>query len=798
MKSDHPFFESALNAPQLEAVTYCDGPLLVIAGAGSGKTRVLTYKIAYLLRQGYEPWSILALTFTNKASREMNERIASLCGDRDIRPLWSGTFHSVFAKILRIEHEAIGYDRNYTIYDSADTRSLVKRIVGEMGLDDKRYKPSFIAGRISEAKNHLLTPDGYFADASILRRDEAEGVGRTHEIYTAYQNRLRAANAMDFDDLLLQTYLLLRDHRDVRARYQERFRYILVDEYQDTNKAQHHILALLTDPASRICVVGDDAQSIYGFRGADIANILDFQKQYPTAKVVKLECNYRSTAHIVEAANCIIRHNKGQLPKKVYSAGGPGDPLRLFCAETDKQEAQMVAERVVRLARHGVPYSEMAVLYRTNAQSRSFEEVMQKAGIPYRVYGSLSFYQRKEIKDAIAYFRLVVNPDDGEAFRRVVNYPARGIGETTLQRIQLAASASGVSAWQVASGLESHDTGVTRAAAAKVAAFCALIHGFREKAGGMRASDLAQEIVRRSGMAADLAAERSEESRARQENVDELLGSIQAYEKEVLEEEGRAVVPLSEFLATVSLMTDADQRDDGQPRVTLMTAHAAKGLEFDTVFVTGMEDELFPNSNAKLYPAEKEEERRLFYVAVTRAKNHCYLSYAKTRYRYGSLQFCDPSEFLDEIDSEYVESEITGVVVSQYSASAARPFTPSPRPYAPGARATRSVPASRVTPPKGFRPVRQLEGDFPSPSSASSSAPSGSPSGSPFSAPSGSPSGSPLRLGTRIRHERFGTGVIVAMQGSGGSAQVRVEFEECGVKNLLVKFAKFTVIGQTD
>lgn len=808
---DNSFFEAALNAPQLEAVTYCDGPLLVIAGAGSGKTRVLTYKIAYLLQHGYEPWSILALTFTNKASKEMNARIATICGGMDIRSLWSGTFHSVFAKILRMEHGAIGYDSDYTIYDTSDSRSLIKSIVKEMGLDDKQYKPSTISGRISEAKNHLLTAAAYNADASILKRDEAEGVGKTHEIYTTYQNRLRAANAMDFDDLLLNTYLLLRDNEDVRMRYQRRFKYILVDEYQDTNKAQHSILTLLTNADSRICVVGDDAQSIYGFRGADISNILGFQKQYPTAKVVKLECNYRSTACIVEAANSIIRNNKGQLPKKVYSAGDKGDPIQLFCAETDKQEAQKVVQRLVKLFRKGVPYNEMAVLYRTNAQSRSFEEIMQKCGIPYRIYGSLSFYQRKEIKDALAYFRLVVNPYDEEAFRRVVNYPTRGIGDTSLQRIVLAASSSGVSLWEVAENLERYDTGVSRGVGSKVAAFCELMAGFRIKAERTRASDLAYEIIRRSGMAADIAADKSADSKSRQENIDELLGSIRAYEKEILEGEGRAVVPMSEFLASVSLLTDTDEQDDGQPRVTLMTAHAAKGLEFDTVFVTGMEEDLFPNSNAKLYPAEMEEERRLFYVAVTRAKNHCYLSYAKSRYRYGNLQFCDASPFLDEIDEEYVDSEVTNDFApeesyaqnrrNKYASSWGNPyssprrddysFSPnrdddySSRSYPSANNYSRRTPSAKDAPPAGFKSVRQLQGG----SSSSFVTPSSTPAKSSSTAATG------LQVGMKIKHDRFGVGEIVGLEGSGGSAKARVEFETCGVKNLLVKFAKFEVIG---
>lgn len=814
-------FSSALNASQLEAVTYCEGPSLVIAGAGSGKTRVLTYKIAYLLRCGFEPWSIMALTFTNKAAREMNERIAAICTDMDTRGLWSGTFHSLFARLLRKEHEWIGFPADYTIYDTSDSRSLIKALVKEFGLDEKTYKATTVSARISEAKNHLVLPAQYAKDASIQRRDHVEGLGETHRIYAAYQQRLRAASAMDFDDLLLQTFLLLRDHPELRERYKARFRYILVDEYQDTNPLQYNILNLLTDPDSRICVVGDDAQSIYGFRGADINNILNFKEQYPTARVIKLECNYRSTQCIVEAANSIISNNKGQIPKKVYAAGEEGERIRVFRAKTDKEEAQKVAERVVKLHRKGVEYKDMALLYRTNAQSRSFEEVFQTAGIPYRIYGGLSFYQRKEIKDVLAYFRLITNPDDEEAFRRIINYPARGLGATTVQKIQLAASAAGVSPWQVACNPEQYALAFHSGIRKKLSGFCEMIATFRKNAETQKASDLAADVVHRSGIAADISAERTAESIAREENVDELLGSIVSFEKEVLEEQGRSRVQLTEFLATVSLLTDSDQQDDGQPRVTLMTVHAAKGLEFEAVFVTGMEEDLFPNASARLYPKEMEEERRLFYVAVTRAKRYCSLSYADTRFRYGSLQLAEPSPFLDEIDEQYVEREdkpLSSAPVARADFGQRNAWGGSPNArnfeeffgapseddfrsnaslanrgggngYGDGAgykRYGRYRNDDAVTTPRRVVPPAPPAGF--KRAGTSSKQPSAA-----HSAPTGEPVAG-LSIGARISHDRFGMGTVVGTEGQGDSAKVRVSFDEAGVKNLLVKFAKFRVL----
>ena len=834
-------FASDLNESQLEAVTYCDGPSLVIAGAGSGKTRVLTYKIAYLLQHGYKPWNILALTFTNKAAREMNTRISTICEEGNTQGLWSGTFHSIFARMLRMEYNVIQYPQNYTIYDSADSKSLIKTIVKELKLDDKIYKPNVVAARISEAKNHLIVPSVYASDSSIRSRDGSESLGEVHRIYSIYQHRLYAAGAMDFDDLLLNTFLMLRDHADVRERYMKRFQYILVDEYQDTNMAQHRILSLLTTPESRICVVGDDAQSIYGFRGADITNILTFQEQYPTARIIKLECNYRSTQNIVEAANCIIRNNVGQIPKKVYSAGDKGEPIHLFSAATDKEEARKVVSHIVGLhRREQIPYSEIAVLYRTNAQSRVIEEALQSNNIPYRIYGGLSFYQRKEIKDVIAYCRLVSNPHDEEAFRRVINYPARGIGATTIQKIQNAAAEHGVSMWDVATNPMQYDLAVNKGALNKIAGFCELICSFRIQSESTTASVLVKDIIRRSGIAVEFTRERSLENTARQENVDELLGSIQSLEKEAFEEEGKKHVALEDFLSTVSLLSDADSKDDGSPRVTLMTVHAAKGLEFQAVFVTGMEEELFPNANAHLYRKEMEEERRLFYVAVTRAKDYCFLSYANTRYRYGSLQFSDPSSFISEIDDTYLLREDDPSTTastsasgnfssSSYSRSAAssrqksnnfEDFFGAPSEddfrasmgkdsrssnrdgyynsgttargvdYNDGYRSQRNyrsredyVPkrVAPITPPAGFvKTAVRKKTSSPSESNSSSMSHSSIVSG--------------LEPGKRVSHNRFGEGKVLAVEGSGDSAKVKVEFDQVGVKNLLVTFAKLTIL----
>lgn len=755
--------QNALNPEQWEAVSYCDGPALVIAGAGSGKTRVLTYKIAYLLENGVAPWQILSLTFTNKAAREMNERIAQLTAPEAIRQLWSGTFHSIFARILRVEAEHLGYTHDYTIYDANDSKSLTKTIIKELGLDDKTYKPGAVAAKISEAKNALVLPEQYNADTTILQRDKTEGLAKAGAIYRIYCERCQRANAMDFDDLLLNTFLLFDRYPGIREKYAQRFRYILVDEYQDTNAAQHRIISQLTTKESPICVVGDDAQSIYAFRGARIDNILQFQEQYPGTKLIKLERNYRSTQTIVNAANSIIQHNRRQIRKNVYSNNEVGSPIKIFEAYSDKDESLRVVSEIRQLQRkYGLELSDIALLYRTNAQSRSFEDTLRAAGVPYRIYGGLSFYQRKEIKDIISYFRLVSNLYDEEAFRRIVNYPARGIGDTTQTRLQLAAAEHEVALWEVALAPEQYGVAIGSGPKKKLSAFCQQILEWHAALPATQGYDLAIRIIRESGIANDIGADQSPENLSRQENVEELLGAIKANETERIEENGAEIVPLTDYLAQVSLLTDADQKDDGTPKVSLMTVHAAKGLEFEAVFVTGMELDLFPNSNARYYPNEMEEERRLFYVAVTRAKRFCYLTYAKSRYRYGNVEFCSPSPFLNEIDRQYLEFET--------------PRSPGAQTYTRPSRSLFSSAPAVKSP--NLKPVTQSPEPL-SPHAATSAK---------------AAQGVALKAGQMIEHDRFGIGTIQEVEGTGQNQKIRVQFKNAGEKNLLVKFAKFKLL----
>ena len=790
------FWQSQLNASQWEAVRTCDKPLLVIAGAGSGKTRVLTFKIAYLLEHDYAPWQVLALTFTNKAAREMNERIAQIVGPGRSRGLWSGTFHSIFARILRAESATIGLESNFSIYDAGESRSLIKSIVKELKLDDRTYKPSRVAGRISEAKNRLILPQEYAADAQTLERDRRDNLGEIHRIYTEYFRRCRTAKALDFDDLLLYTYLLFDRVEETRRRYAERFRFILVDEYQDTNYAQHAIVSQLTRDNHNICVVGDDAQSIYSFRGANIDNILQFHRQYPEAVTVKLEQNYRSTQNIVGAANSIIRHNKEQIEKTVYSENAPGDQVLVMPASTDKEEAAKVVGTISRLhRREQVPYNEIAILYRTNAQSRSFEDALREHNVPYRIYGGMSFYQRKEIKDIISYFRLVTNLYDEEAFKRVVNYPARGIGATTLQKIFTASREHDVSLWAVAEQPAQYGVQLTKGTLGKLQSFCNLILEFRSRLFNVSAFDLAFDIINASGIRADLNKEDGPEGESKRENVEELLGAVRAFERdsrdEEVEDEAQMApnpVLLTEFLQQSALQTDSDEQDDGTPRVTLMTIHAAKGLEFPAVFVTGMEDNLFPGQQARLFPREMEEERRLFYVAVTRAKRFCYLTYAQSRYRYGSFEQSDESPFVREISERFVRREASS------SPSGGRNISPASRQALlddldggksrptfgrisredfahtrPGSAPAASAPAP--TTPRTLRPLSSV--------SRGASSPRGK---------------APLSPGQTIEHDRFGRGQVVSVEGSGENTKALVEFESAGRKNLLLKFAKYQVV----
>lgn len=757
-------FINELNPSQREAVLYNDGPSLIIAGAGSGKTRVLTYKIAHLMKMGMMPYNILALTFTNKAAREMNHRIAQLIGDDFTRGLWSGTFHSIFSRILRIDGQVMGYTSDFTIYDTADSRSLIKTIIKEMKLDEKVYKPATIAGRISEAKNHLMLPEAYASDRSILDRDHFNNIGKTYDIYAKYFQRCRMANAMDFDDLLLNTYLLFSQYPEIRQKYAERFQYILVDEYQDTNHAQHAIISQLTKPSSRICVVGDDAQSIYGFRGANIDNILLFTQQYPKAKLIKLEQNYRSTQTIVNAANSIISHNQKQINKKVYSNNEEGSPIQVFSSYSDKDESLKIASEIKRLHRDDVDYKDIALLYRTNSQSRSFEETFRQANIPYRIYGGLSFFQRKEIKDILAYFRLVNNPHDEEAFKRVLNYPARGIGATTQGKLQLAAGEYNASLWEVLVNPEQYDLNFNKGTQAKLDKFKELILSFRSQLFTTEGYALAATIIRQTGIGAEINADNSPENLNRKENVEELLNAIKAYEEEVQEERGMEIVPLTEYLSQVSLLTDAEEKEDDSPKVTLMTIHAAKGLEFDTVFVTGMERDLFPNANANFYPKEMEEERRLFYVAVTRAKKRCYLTYAKSRFKYGNVEFCEPSPFLDEVDPQYLvrdDEDFNG-------------FRSKPTPTA--SRSQSSSWPSRPTPPaSNGRRLIPLKGMSSMGNSGNINLPK-------------------LKAGQRIEHDRFGLGTVISVEGNGDNTKACVEFDHAGRKNLLLKFAKIKTV----
>ncbi len=773
------------NPPQRAAVEFCDGPSLVIAGAGSGKTRVLTYKIAHLMEQGYQPWSILALTFTNKAAGEMKERIAKIVGTDYARMLWMGTFHSIFLRILRAEHDKIGFEPNFTIYDSADSKSLIKSIIKEMELDDKTYKAGAIQGVISNAKNQLVTAEQYVSNPANRQSDARQNMAALGTIFMRYCSRCRQSNAMDFDDILLYTYLLFEQHPDVLEKWEQRFKYVLVDEYQDTNFAQHRIVWQLTCRHQHVCVVGDDAQSIYSFRGANIDNILTFQKIYDGVRLFKLERNYRSTQTIVEAANSLIKKNNRQIQKDVFSENDRGDKLHVMDTHSDIEEAKMVVNAIRAVRRkEGCDYSDFAILYRTNAQSRVFEDTLRKEAMPYRIYGGLSFYQRKEIKDVIAYFRLAVNPNDEEAFKRVINYPARGIGQTTVSKILSAAMEHEVSMWTVINTPEQYELSVNKGTLAKIAVFRDMIASFIEQAQKLPANQVGMLIVKQSGIIADIYQDTTPENLSRQENVEELVNGMQDF-CDMRMEEGNENISLSDYLSEVSLMSDVDSdKGDDEHKVTLMTIHSAKGLEFGTVFVVGLEEGLFPNQMVSGNPREMEEERRLFYVAITRAKTHCYLSYAQCRFRYGQMEFSSPSRFLNDIDSRYLDwrksmaiggrsidddvelpwnrkSSLFGNGAAQERPRPFRPTISTPKPVPP---ITRPVPPSVATSPE--RP----------------------------SASSASPVSSRIAVGKHIVHNRFGRGEILHIEGTGDGTKATVRFENVGTKQLLLKFAKFEVI----
>lgn len=763
-----------LNENQRAAVLYNDGPSLVIAGAGSGKTRVLTHKIAHLLEEDYRPWEILALTFTNKAAREMKERIAAQVGETTARQLWMGTFHSLFLRILRQEASRIGYDSHFSIYDTADSKSLIRSILRDMGLDEKSYKPGVVQSRISQAKNHLVHSADYERSRQAVEADASMGMPKLHEVYRLYTERCRKANAMDFDDLLYYTYRLFQDHPEVLAAYRTRFRYVLVDEYQDTNSAQHRIVLQLTEQHRHICVVGDDAQSIYSFRGANIDNILHFTTDFPEARVFKLEQNYRSTQNIVQAANSLIRKNHRQIQKEVFSQNDEGERIEVLQAYSDIEEGTLVANRIADLRRQqGAGYGDFAILYRTNAQSRIFEETLRKRSMPYRIYGGLSFYQRKEVKDVIAYFRLVVNPHDEEAFKRIINYPARGIGSTTLEKLQAVASAHEVSLWEVVTHPAQYALPINKGTASKLEAFRELMIGFMERAQTDTALELGRVIVRGSGIMHEIYQDSSPEGQSRKENIEELIRGMEDFCVSRQEEDNPHIY-MVDFLSEVSLLTDQDEGEEvDAPKITLMTVHSAKGLEFRNVFVVGMEEGLFPSSMMGNAVGALEEERRLFYVALTRAEQHCVLSYAKSRYRYGNLEMGSPSRFLNDIDAAYLRLPAEMALSRSVDEGAAR-FRQEW-----GKRLERETNHRKtlIAPTSGIlRRMSEL--------SAVGEQKIGGEEVNPVD----------LKPGTRIRHERFGEGEVVSIEGQDENTKARIRFRSVGEKQLLLRFARFTVL----
>lgn len=802
-----------LNDAQRAAVEYIDGPSLVIAGAGSGKTRVLTYKIAYLLSQGMKPWSIMALTFTNKAAREMKERIGKLVGDDLAQHLYMGTFHSIFSRILRAEAEHIGFNNNFTIYDESDSRSLLKAIIKEMGLDDKAYKPAAVHARISMAKNNLVTAEAYDSDPAILEQNTRARMPAIGKIYVAYVQRCRQANAMDFDDLLMLTFQLFRDHEEIRQKYAGRFDYILVDEYQDTNHVQMSIVMQLCKEKLRVCAVGDDSQSIYSFRGANIDNILNYQKQLPGTQLFKLEQNYRSTQTIVEAANSLIHHNRNQIQKEVFSKNDKGEKILYKPAYSDKEEALIVAKNIQRIKRQDdCGYDQFAILYRTNAQSRSFEEEFRKQGIPYRIYGGLSFYQRKEIKDIIAYFRLVANPDDEEAFKRIINYPARGIGATTVMKIADCAHLNQVSFWEVIGNVEHYGLNVNKGTQTKLENFRLLISSFIDRSHTLDVYELGDAIIRESRISEDIMSGKNADDLARQENLEEFLSGMQTFVAGRQEEGRMDEAYLTDYLQDVALLTDADSEGEkDEPRVSLMTIHAAKGLEFATVFVVGLEENIFPSPLAAVSVRELEEERRLLYVAITRAEKHCILTNAKNRFRYGKMEFDNPSRFIDEIDASLIEggeetpessfgggrSSFGGYgSSSRYGSEGGyggrMPWDRDRSGYGRHYQNSKPVASQFMADPKpGFKSVRavnavhRIMGDT---ASSSSVALAGS------SASNASSAAGSLSEGCRIEHQRFGIGTVLKIEGTGENTKATVEFQNAGTKQLLLKFAKFTIL----
>ena len=768
---------NSLNDAQKQAVVNTEGPSMVIAGAGSGKTRVLTFRIAYLINKGVDPFNILALTFTNKAAREMKERISAIVGGSEARNIWMGTFHSIFARILRFEADKLNYPSNFSIYDTQDSRNLIKSVIKEMGLDDKLYKPNFVQNRISAAKNNLISPSAYRDHPEIMSDDEVSGRPKLVEIYTEYNKRLFKAGAMDFDDLLYKTNVLLRDFPDVLHKYQHKFRYLLVDEYQDTNFSQYLIVKKLAALNENLCVVGDDAQSIYGFRGANIQNILNFKKDYPDYKLFKLEQNYRSTKNIVGAANSVIDKNRDRIKKEVWTSNESGEIIRVVRNLSDNEEGLFVANDIFQEKNNNqLSHKSFAILYRTNSQSRAMEEALRKINIPYRIYGGLSFYQRKEVKDLLAYYRLTANPNDEESLKRVINYPARGIGKTTIEKLTITAAEQDASLWDV---MTKHRdiVPVNEGTKKKLDGFVTMMKSFSAQLNTTDAATLSEHIAKSTGLLRELYADKTPEGLSRFENLQELLNGIKEFtESERPEFEGRKP-GLSDFLLDVALLTDADQSDDDDDKVSLMTVHSAKGLEFPVVYIAGLEENLFPSQMALNERSELEEERRLFYVALTRAEKKVTLTYAMSRYRYGSLNYCEPSRFIEEIDSSFVdlpeveerpsksfdETPWGGLGFNRSESSRPKPrfkSSPSKKPEAP-----------KPVVPRNLKRVSQV------------STPSGS------TLPPGS-----VVVGTKVAHAKFGKGKVVNIEGDSPNEKATVFFPSVGQKQLLLKFAKLEIV----
>lgn len=768
-----------LNKPQHEAVTYLDGPSLVIAGAGSGKTRVLTMKIAYLLENGYSPSSILTLTFTNKAAREMKERISDIIGPEKARYIWMGTFHSIFARILRKEAERIGYPQSFTIYDTSDSRSLLKTIIKEKRLDEKAYKPSVVFGRISMAKNNLISPEAYAANPSLINFDSFNKVPQLYEVYAMYVNRCKKAGAMDFDDLLFNTNLLFREHPEALDKYRGIFKYILVDEYQDTNLSQYLIVKKLSEINQQICVVGDDAQSIYSFRGARLDNILKFPNDFQKCKMFKLEKNYRSTQTIVKAANSLIAKNTDQFEKNTYTDNSEGGKIKILNAYSDLEEGYQVANSIfeTNITLH-TPFSQFAILYRTNSQSRAMEEAMRKRNIPYKIYGGLSFYARKEIKDLLSYLRLTINNSDDEALKRIINVPARGIGKTTLDKLTAAASSNDVSLWQVCLRPEHYKVGINKGTITKVKNFSNIIESFISIYKTTTAGELTELVAKQSGILAEFSGELSVEVISKKENIEELINAAQEFSesRKELDEDDNIV----HFLEDVSLITDQDTNDDDdKEKVTLMTIHASKGLEFQQVYVVGLEEDLFPSPRAIDNPKDLEEERRLFYVAITRAEQNCILSFAKSRYKYGSPTFCKPSRFFKDLDPQFLDIPRDPVLDSIF-----------PRRASAGSGSVKGGSGKGAFKQAAKTPMQARAMEVRNRAHSGTGPQALSRSGGAFSASDPRH----IKAGARVEHQRFGKGMVVALEGKDDNIKAKVEFASSGTKTLLLRFARLKLI----